>query len=70
MNTPSSALIESVPVIKVGELSDVSGDTHKNHIIFIPANTGFPIEFSVKGTIFNHDVSSKVIASFKQDVYF
>jgi hypothetical protein len=65
MNTPSSSLIDSVPVVKVGE----SKDAPKDHIVFIPANTEFPIEFSVKGSIFNHDISSKVMTSFKQDLY-
>ncbi|MCU7830882.1 MAG: hypothetical protein KZQ85_17625 [Candidatus Thiodiazotropha sp. (ex Myrtea sp. 'scaly one' KF741663)] len=65
MNTPSSSLIDSVPVVKVGESKDVP----KDHIVFIPANTEFPIEFSVKGSIFNHDISSKVMTSFKQDMY-
>jgi len=65
MNTPSSSLIESVPVVKIGDSNDVP----KDHIIFIPANTEFPIEFSVKGTVFNQDIASKVITSFKQDMY-
>ena len=65
MNTPSSSLIESVPVVKIGE----SNGAPKDHIIFIPANTEFPIEFSVKGTVFNQDIASKVITSFKQDMY-
>jgi len=41
-------------VVKVSELSAVHGDTPKGHIVYIPANTEFPIDFSVKGTIFNH----------------
>jgi hypothetical protein len=65
MNTPSSSLIDTIPVVKVGQ----SGDAPKEHIVFIPANTEFPIEFSVKGSVFNHDVSKKVMASFKQDMY-
>jgi len=65
MNTPSSSLIESVPIIKIGESNDAS----KDYIIFIPANTEFPIEFSVKGTVFNQDIASKVMASFKQNIY-
>lgn len=65
MNTPSSSLIDTVPVVKVGEADNAP----KEHIIFIPANTEFPIEFSVKGSVFNYDVSSKVMASFKQDMY-
>lgn len=65
MNTPSSSLIDTIPVVKVGEASNVP----KEHIVFIPANTEFPIEFSVKGSAFNHDISSKAMASFKQDMY-
>jgi len=65
MNTPSSSLIDTVPVVKVGETDSVP----KEHIVFIPANKEFPIEFYVKGSVFNHDISSKVMASFKQDMY-
>lgn len=65
MSAPPSSLIDTVPVIKVGE----TGDAPNDHILFIPANTRFPIEFSVKGTVFNHDVSSKVMVSFKKDMY-
>lgn len=65
MNTPSSSLIDTVPIVEVGE----TGNVPKEHIVFIPANSEFPIEFSVKGSVFNHDISSKVMASFKQDMY-
>jgi hypothetical protein len=65
MNTPSSSLIDTVPVVKVGEEDNVP----KDHIVFFPANTEFPIEFSVKGSVFNYDASSKIMISFKQDIY-
>jgi len=65
MNTPSSSLIETKPVIKIGE----PGNAPDDHIVFIPANTSFPVEFVVKGNVFNNDSSSKVIVSFKQDMY-
>lgn len=63
--SPSDSLIETVPVIKVGESKTVPSD----HIIFIPANTEFPIHFSVRGTIFNNEINSEVLASFKKDMY-
>jgi hypothetical protein len=65
INTPSSSLIDTVPVVKVGKTNDVP----KEHIVYIPANTEFPIDFSVKGSVFNKDVSSQVMVSFKQDMY-
>ncbi|MEJ1379254.1 MAG: hypothetical protein RPU32_14990 [Candidatus Sedimenticola sp. (ex Thyasira tokunagai)] len=65
MNTPTSSLIDTVPVVKVGE----SSNTPEDHIVFIPANTDFPVEFSLKGTVFNNDLSSTIMASFKQDLY-
>jgi hypothetical protein len=65
MNSPSSSLIDTVPVVKVGETDNVP----KEHIVFIPANREFPIEVSVKGSVLNHDVLSKVMTSFKQDMY-
>lgn len=65
MNTPSSSLIETTPVITIGD----NGVAPAEHIVFIPANTDFPVEFSVKGSVFNNDVSSQAMVSFKQDMY-
>jgi len=65
MNTPSSSLIETKPVITIGEAGDIAND----HIVFIPAGIKFPIEFSVKGTVFDEGISSKVMVSFKNDMY-
>lgn len=65
LSTPTSSLIDSIPAVKVGELSDAP----KDHIVFIPANTDFPIEFSVKGTLFKNELTSTIMASFKQDIY-
>ncbi len=65
INTPSSSLIDKVSVVTVGETSGVQ----EEHIVFIPANTEFPIQFSLKGNIFNKDLSSTVMASFKKDLY-
>ncbi|MEJ1359327.1 MAG: hypothetical protein RPU64_04800 [Candidatus Sedimenticola sp. (ex Thyasira tokunagai)] len=65
MNTPKASLIDTVPVVKIGD----AGDTPEDHIVFIPANTDFLVQFSLKGTIFNNDVSSTIMASFKQDLY-
>jgi hypothetical protein len=65
MNTPSATLIDTKPVITIGEDSKVSED----HIVFIPANKKFPFEFSVKGSVFTENASSKVMVSFKQDMY-
>ncbi len=62
---PSSSLIDSVPVVNIGDSKDIPAE----HIVYIPANTEFPIQFSVKGTIFNEDVISTAMASFKQDMY-
>ena len=65
MNTPSSSLIETKPVVTIGEVSNASED----HIVFIPANKEFPVEFSVKGSVFEKNASSKAMVSFKQDMY-
>lgn len=62
---PSSSLIDSVPVVKVGQSENIP----QEYIVHIPANTEFPISFSVKGTVFNQDLTSTVMASFKQDMY-
>lgn len=65
INTPKVSLIDTVPVIKIG----APGDIPEDHIVFIPANTKFPVQFSLKGTIFNNDLSSTIMASFKQNLY-
>lgn len=65
MNTPKASLIDTVPVVKIGEV----GGTPEDHIVFIPANTEFPVHFSLKGTIFNNDVSSTIMSSLRQDLY-
>jgi hypothetical protein len=65
MNTPSSSLIEKTPVVTIGE----AGDVPKDHIVFIPANTEFPVEFSLKGSVFTENASSKVMVGVKQDMY-
>jgi len=62
---PSPSLIESVPVVRVGTSDDVPDD----HIVYIPAKTDFPIEFSIKGSLFSEDQSTSIDASFMQDVY-
>ena len=46
-----------------------SGDVPEEHIVFVPANTEFPVKFSLKGDFFNDDLSSIIMASFKQDLY-
>ena len=65
INTPKASLIDTVPVVKIGE----SSNTLEDHIVFIPANTEFPVQFSLKGTIFNSDLSSTIMASVKYDLY-
>ncbi len=65
MNTPNASLIDTIPVIEVGDLKEAP----KDHIVFIPANVEFPIQFSLKGSVFNEDVSSTVMTSFKRDLY-
>jgi len=65
MSMPSSTLIDAMSVVTIGETSDIAGD----HIVFIPAGTKFPIEFSVKGTVFDEAISSTVMVSFKKNMY-
>lgn len=65
MNSPSASLIETKPVVTIGE----SADPEKDHIVFIPANKKFPVEFSIKGNVFNESSNTKSMVSFKQDMY-
>jgi hypothetical protein len=65
INTPPASLIDTKPVVTIGDVSKVPED----HIVFIPAYRRFPIMFSVKGNVFAENTSSKVMVSFKQDMY-
>jgi len=65
MGTPSSSLVDTKPVVTIGETKDFADD----HIIFIPAGIKFPIEFSVKVTVFDEAVLSTVMVSFKNEMY-
>jgi hypothetical protein len=65
MNAPSSSLIETKPVVTIGDVGRASED----HVVFIPANKEFPVEFSVKGNVFEKNVSTKAMVSFKKDIY-
>jgi hypothetical protein len=65
MNTPTSSLIDTIPVVKVGESTNAPED----HIVFIPASTEFPVQFSLTGTIFSENLSSIIMTSFKRDLY-
>jgi len=65
MNAPASSLIETMPVITIGDTKEVSEDP----IIFIPAGIKFPFEFSVKGTVFEENVTSKIMVSINRNMY-
>ena len=65
MNAPSSSLIETKPVVTIGK----QGDTPKDHIVFIPANKKFPVEFAINGDVFSEPSISRTMISFKQDMY-
>jgi len=62
---PSSSLLDEKPVVTIGHTSNPPED----HIIFIPANTEFPVEFSINGGVFNKSATSKVMVSFREDMY-
>lgn len=65
VHTPPYTLIDEIPVVEVG-----TTDRHpEDHIVLIPANTPFPVEFSLTGNVLNRPASSKVMVSFKRDLY-
>jgi hypothetical protein len=65
LNTPSASLIDTVPVVTIGS----AGKLPEGHIIYVPADREFPVEFSVKGDVFTETVSSIVMVRLKQDLY-
>ena len=65
MNQPSSNLINTVPVIEVGSKKP----DHKEYILYIPANTNFPVHFTVNGSLMATTIEQKPITRIKQDLY-
>ena len=65
INTPSSSLINSKPVITIG----TKKTPPKDHILYIPANQNFPLVFSVNGDLFSESKTAKVMVSFKKNLY-
>ena len=63
--SPSANLIDKTPVIKVGSTEKPP----KDFILFIPANTKFPMNFLAHGDAFDTNATSTVMVSFKKDVY-
>ncbi|MBU0632532.1 hypothetical protein KKA17_07795 [bacterium] len=62
---PSASLIDHTPLVKIGS----TAKPPKEFILFIPANTKFPMKFSATGDAFDNPESSTVMVSFKQDMY-
>ncbi len=65
MYAPSSSLIDKTPVVKMGAMTKVP----KEFILFIPANTKFPMHFLASGNAFDANATSTVMVSFKKDMY-
>ena len=65
VHTPPYTLIDRVPVVEVGASERHPGE----HIVHIPANTPFPVVFSMQGDVLNRPASSQVMVSFKRDLY-
>lgn len=65
MYTPNSDLIETLPVIKIGSKKP---DGHE-YILHIPAETQFPVHFTVKGGLISSPVDQKPTTRIKQDLY-
>lgn len=65
MYAPSASLIDNTPIVKIGSTTKPP----KEFILFIPANTKFPMEFSATGDAFDNPESSTIMVSFKQNMY-
>lgn len=65
MNAPSSSLIDEVPVVRIG----AAGEPPKEHILFIPANTAFPVEVKIDGSAFAEAPILNTKASLNDDLY-
>lgn len=62
---PSSSLIDNTPVVKMGS----TAKPPKEFILFIPANSKFPMDFLASGNAFDTNESSTVMVSFTKDIY-
>lgn len=65
MYTPDSNLIDTLPVVKIGEKKPES----KDYILYIPAKTEFPVHFSVKGDLIAQPVEQEPKTRIKKDLY-
>ena len=62
---PSSSLIENTPVVKMGSTTNPP----KEFILFIPANSKFPMNFLAKGDALDTNETATVMVSFTKDIY-
>lgn len=62
---PSESLIETAPIIQIGNQDSVP----EKHIVYIPADTSFPITVSANGDLLRKAISSQHNVSFTQDMY-
>ena len=65
ISMPSTSLIDEMPVVRIGSTDKPSGE----YILYIPANTKFPVSFVVAGNAFASSASLNSTASMKKDIY-
>lgn len=65
MYTPESSLIDTLPVIKIGE-KELEG---KEYILHIPAHTEFPVHFTVNGDLISLPVDQAPNTRIRKDLY-
>ena len=65
MYTPNSSLIDTLPVIKMGEKKPQGHE----YILHIPSGTQFPVHFTVKGDLITLPVDQKSNTQIKKDLY-
>jgi hypothetical protein len=65
INTPSSSLIDEIPVFMIGSTETLPED----YIILIPANVEFPVDISITGNAFAKTASTNQMMSMKNNLY-
>lgn len=65
MSAPNSSLIDNVTVVKMGDEKPEG----KDYILHIPANTEFPVHFTVKGDLIANPVDLKPRTKLNKDIY-
>ncbi|SCC93578.1 conserved exported hypothetical protein [Thiomonas sp. X19] len=62
---PGADTMAKLPVVRFGE----QAPTHKEYVLFLPANTPLPVDASVEGSLFEQGAKAPMTVTLKKGVY-